>query len=55
MNKIAQRSSGESHINTMKKKKDWFRQYFDKMKQIFRLKQNAANLAMEKVDRIIHA
>ena len=33
----------------------WFKQYFDEMQKIFRLKRNAVDLAMSKVDSILNA
>ena len=55
MNALSARTSGESHINSLKKKKDWYRDYFNQMKRVFKLKQNAVDLAMDKVDKILMA
>jgi hypothetical protein len=33
--------------------KDWYKKYFDEMKIYFELKQNAIQLAMDKVDKIL--
>ena len=38
MNAVSARTQGETYINTMKKKKDWFHDYFKNMKRHFKLK-----------------
>ena len=55
MNAVAARTSVESQINSMKKKKDWYRDYFNNMKKVFRLKQNAIDQCMDKVDKMLTA
>lgn len=55
MNAVAARTSGESQINSMKKKKDWYRDYFNNLKKVFRLKQNAIDQCMDKVDKMLTA
>ena len=37
-NQMSMRTSGEPHIIALKKKKDWYRDYFNQMKRCFRLK-----------------
>ena len=54
-NAYQNRSSGESHILATKKKKDWYRDYFNTIKKKLRLKQNAMDLAMSKVEKILEA
>jgi hypothetical protein len=55
MNSLIARNSGDAHIISIKKKKDWYYDYFKNAKKVFRLKQNAVDLAMDKVDKIINA
>ena len=49
------RSSGESHIISTKKKRDWYRDYFNTIKKKLKIKQVAIDLAMSKVEKVLEA
>lgn len=49
------RSTGESHILATKKKRDWYRDYFNTIKKKLKIKQNGIDLAMSKVEKILEA
>lgn len=54
-NIILNRNAGDKSNQSIKKKKDWYLDYFKNAAKVFQLRKRALDLAMEKVDKIIYA